>query len=157
MCQTGSYGAKCPNLGRTRPNRAKCSQNGTNILNAFYSLFPNQYSTSPIPQYPSPIPYSISLIPHPLSFIPYSLYLIPYKGLPKKNLTKIGSSFCLIYLATNMLECYGIIHWKGGIHSFVWSTKTFLQDIQEPRYKQIKMGYQISKCLNIGQSQCLEI
>ena len=45
-----------------------------------------------------------------------------------------------------------IIHWKGGIHSFVWSTKTFLYDIREPRYKQIKMGYQISKCLNIGQS-----
>ena len=38
-----------------------------------------------------------------------------------------------------------------------WSTKTFLYDIWEPRYKQIKMGYQMSKCLNIGQSQCLEI
>ena len=60
--------------------------------------------------------------------------------------------FCLISLATNMLESWDIIHWKGGIHSFVWSTKTFLYDIREPRYKQIKMGYRISKCLNIGQS-----
>ena len=58
----------------------------------------------------------------------------------------------LISLDTNMLENWDIIHWKGGIHSFVWSTKTFLYDIWEPRYKQIKMGYQISKCLNIGQS-----
>ena len=41
--------------------------------------------------------------------------------------------------------------------SFVWSTKTFLYDIRKPRYKQIKMGYKISKCLNIGQSYCLEI
>ena len=60
--------------------------------------------------------------------------------------------FCLISLATNMLESWDIIHWKGGIHSFVWSTKTFLYDIREPRYKQIKMGYQISKCLNMGKS-----
>ena len=66
-------------------------------------------------------------------------------------------SFCLIPLATNMLEGWNIIHWKGGIHGFIWSTKTFLYDIREPRYKQIKMGYQISKCLNIGQSQRLEI
>ena len=65
---------------------------------------------------------------------------------------KMRRSFCLISLATNMLESWDIIHWKGGIHSFVWSTKTFLYDIREPRYKQIKMGYQISKCLNIGKS-----
>ena len=58
--------------------------------------------------------------------------------------------FCLISLATNMLEIWDIIYWKGGIPSFVWSTKTFLYDIREPRYKQIKMGYQISKCLNMG-------
>ena len=65
---------------------------------------------------------------------------------------KMSRSFCLIPLAKNMLENWDIIHWKGGIHSFVWSTKTFLYDIRDPRYKQIKMGYQISKCLNIGQS-----
>ena len=63
----------------------------------------------------------------------------------------------LISLATNMLESWYTIHWKGGIHSFVRSTNTFLYDIREPRYRQIKMGYQISKCLSIGQSQCLEI
>ena len=56
--------------------------------------------------------------------------------------------FCLISLATNILE----IHWKGGMHSFVWSTETFLYNIREPRYKQIKIGYQISKCWNIGKS-----
>ena len=62
---------------------------------------------------------------------------------------KMRRGFCLISLATNMLESLHIIHWKGGIHSFVWSTKTFLYNIREPRYKQIEMGYQISKCLNI--------
>ena len=46
---------------------------------------------------------------------------------------------CLISLATNMIEGRDIIHWKDGIHSFVWSTKTFLYDIWEPRYKQIKI------------------
>ena len=58
---------------------------------------------------------------------------------------KMSRSFCLISLATNMLESWDIIHWKGGIHSFVWSTKAFLYDIREPSYKQIKMGYQIKK------------
>ena len=46
-----------------------------------------------------------------------------------------SSSFCLISLATNLLESWDINHWKGGIHSFVWSTKTFLYNIWEPRYK----------------------
>ena len=54
----------------------------------------------------------------------------------QKNLTKIRTSHSL---ATNMLEGWDIIHWKGVIHSFVWSTKTFLFDIRKPRYKQIKM------------------
>ena len=48
---------------------------------------------------------------------------------------KMRRSFGLIALATNMLEGWGIIHWKGGIHSFVWSTKTFLYDIRELRYE----------------------
>ena len=61
-------------------------------------------------------------------------------------------SFCSISLVTNMLEGWDIIHWKGGIYSFVWSTKTFLCDIREPRYKQIKMEYQTSKCLDIEKS-----
>ena len=60
--------------------------------------------------------------------------------------------FCLISPTINMLESWNAIHWKGGMQSFIWSTKTFLYDIREPRYKQIKMGYQITKCLNIGQS-----
>ena len=38
-----------------------------------------------------------------------------------------------------------------------WCTKSFLYNAREPRYEQIKMGYQISKYLNIGQSSCLEI
>ena len=56
---------------------------------------------------------------------------------------KMSHSFCLISLATHMLESWYKIHWEGGIHSFVWST-TFLYDIREPRYEQINMGYQIS-------------
>ena len=55
-----------------------------------------------------------------------------------------------------MLESWDITHWKGGIHSFFWITKTFLYDIRELRYKQIKMGYQILKCLNIGKSSVLK-
>ena len=51
-----------------------------------------------------------------------------------------------------MREGWDIIHLKGEIHSSVWSTKTFLYDIREPRYKQIKMGYPITKVLDIGQS-----
>ena len=70
---------------------------------------------------------------------------------------KMRRRFCLISLAANMLEGWEIIHWKGGIDSFVWSTNTFLYDIWEPRYKQNKIGYHISKCLNIGQYKCLEI
>ena len=62
--------------------------------------------------------------------------------------TKMSRSFCLFL----QLQGWDIFHLKGGIHSSVWSTKTFLYDIRGPRCKQIKMGYQISKCLNIGQS-----
>ena len=61
-------------------------------------------------------------------------------------------SLCLIPLAKDMLESWDIISWKGGIHSFVLSTKTFLNDIWETIYKQINMGSQISKCLNIEKS-----
>ena len=56
-----------------------------------------------------------------------------------------------------LLNFSGYKHaWKGGIHSFVWSTQTFLYDIREPRYKEIKMGYQITKCLKIGKSRVLK-
>ena len=62
-------------------------------------------------------------------------------------LKKMHRSFYLIFLATNMLEGWNIFHLKDGIHNFVWSK--ILLDIKEPRYKQIKIGYQISKFLNI--------
>ena len=47
-------------------------------------------------------------------------------------------SFCLISLATNMLEGWDIFNLNGGIHRSVLSTKSFLYDISEPGYKQIK-------------------
>ena len=50
-------------------------------------------------------------------------------------------SFCFISLATKMLGGKDIVHLKGDIYS----TKTFLHDIRELRYKQIKMGYPMSK------------
>ena len=71
------------------------------------------------------------------------------KGEAKKTSLNSQHRFCSISLTKNILEGWDIIHWKGRIHSFVWSTKTFLYDIWEPRYKQIKMGSQISKCLNM--------
>ena len=55
-----------------------------------------------------------------------------------------------------MPEGRDMIHLKGEIHSSVWSTKTFLYDIREPRYREIKMGYQITKVLDIGQSSSLK-
>ena len=60
-------------------------------------------------------------------------------------------SFCIFFLAKNMPEDSDIIHLKGEIHSSVWSTKTFLYDIREPRYKENNMGYQISRILNNDQ------
>ena len=66
--------------------------------------------------------------------------VLPVTGCPEKNAPQFLLNFSGYKHAR---RC------KGGIHSFVWSTKTFLYDIREPRYKQIKMGYQISKCLDI--------
>ena len=63
---------------------------------------------------------------------------------------KLRRSFCLISPATNMLEGYDIFLLKGGIHSFIWSTKTFLYDMRELRYKQNKIGYHISRISNNG-------
>ena len=40
-----------------------------------------------------------------------------------------------------MLEGWDIFYMKGGILRFIWSTKNFLYDIREPRYKQNNMGY----------------
>ena len=78
-------------------------------------------------------------------------YIHVVKGGTKKTSLNSHHRFCLISLTKNILEGWDIIHLKGDIHSFVWSTKTFLYYIREPRYKQIKMGYWISKCLNMGQ------
>ena len=38
-----------------------------------------------------------------------------------------------------------LLHLKGGIGSSVWSTKTFLCNIREPRYREIKIGYHLLK------------
>ena len=50
-----------------------------------------------------------------------------------------------------------IFYLKGGIHSSVWSTKKILYDIREPRYNQIKMGYQIVKEILYWTIKSLEI
>ena len=68
-------------------------------------------------------------------------------GTPSSACFKI---ICLISIATHMLEDLDIFHLKCEINSSIWSTKTFLYEIREPRYKQIKMGYQIVKKLLIG-------
>ena len=57
---------------------------------------------------------------------------------------------------TNILKGCDIFHMKGVIHSFIWSTKTFLYDIREPRYKQNNLGYQKSRDENNKQSNVLE-
>ena len=62
-------------------------------------------------------------------------------GRPKK----IDLGICLISLDTNMLEGQYIFNLKGGIHCCVWSTRTLLYDIWEPRHKQNNMGYKISR------------
>ena len=63
-------------------------------------------------------------------------------------------SFCLISPAINILEGYDIIHLNGDIHRYVLSTSSFLCDIGEPRYKQNKMGYQISRIRNTVLLRC---
>ena len=45
-----------------------------------------------------------------------------------------------------------ILYLKGGLHSSVWSTKTFLYNIRKLRYKQNSMGYEISMIWNNYQS-----
>ena len=86
-------------------------------------------------------------------FIYCKNYKMKYTGCPTKH---DPHGFCFISLATKMLESWDIIHWKGGIRSFIGSTKIFLYDIREQRYKQIKIWYQILKCLNIGKSSVLK-
>ena len=66
-------------------------------------------------------------------------------GCPKKNAPKI---VWITSPATNMLDRWDISHLKGGTCSSVWSTETFLYHIWKPRYKQNKMGCQISRIWN---------
>ena len=63
----------------------------------------------------------------------------------------------LISLAINMLEGWDISHLKVRIHSSVWSIKTFLYNIREPRYKQNNMEYKMSRILYNEQSNYNEI
>ena len=60
-------------------------------------------------------------------------------------------SFCLISLATNMLEGWEIFHLKGGIHRSFWIVRLFLYDIRELRYKQNKISqlFNIAKCVEV--------
>ena len=71
------------------------------------------------------------------------------QGVSKKNFTL---DISIISPAINKLEGWDILDLKGWIHSSVFSTKTLLYDIRDPRCKQIKMEYQIFKNLDIGQS-----
>ena len=71
--------------------------------------------------------------------LPYFHFLL-YRVF-QKNFT-LGIS--IISPAINMLEGWDISHLKGEIYSSVWSTKTFLNDIRELRYKQNNMEYKIS-------------
>ena len=48
-------------------------------------------------------------------------------------------------LDKDMLEALDIFHMKSGIRRFIWSTKTFLYDIREPRYKENNLRYQKSR------------
>ena len=77
---------------------------------------------------------------------------INLKGVPKKTSLNLRHSFCLITLATNMLEGWNIIKFKAEIHCSVCSTKTFMYDIRELRYKPNNMKYQILKILINDQS-----
>ena len=59
-------------------------------------------------------------------------------GCPKKNVPKIVWIICP---AANMLDGWDFSHLRDGICSSVWSTKTYMCDIREPRYKEIKIVY----------------
>ena len=71
-----------------------------------------------------------------------SLYSL--KG-EKKTSLNLRNSFCWISPATSIIDDWDIIHLKSEIHSYVWSTKTFLYGIRELSYIQNNIGYQISR------------
>ena len=75
-----------------------------------------------------------------ISWVDNCILNLEYTGcLKKKN--------ALFLWLKNLLEVWDTFHLKGGIHSSVLSTKTFLSNIRKLRYKQIKLGYQISKII----------
>ena len=83
--------------------------------------------------------------PSPLEWYSFNFYFIVQ-----------GRKTNKIPLAANMLDGQNIFHFKGGNHSSFWSTKTFLCDIREQRYEQIKTGYQIAKNLYKVKSSVLK-
>ena len=60
----------------------------------------------------------------------------------------MSRSNCLLSPATSTQKDWDIFHLKGDIHGFVSGTSSFLCDIGESRYKQNKIGYQISRIRN---------
>ena len=56
----------------------------------------------------------------------------------------------------NMLEGSGIFSLKSGIHSSVWSTKTFLYNITTQRYKQGDQISRICKTLDCSEDKVFE-
>ena len=46
------------------------------------------------------------------------------------------------------LEGWDIIYFNGGIYRSIWSTKTFLYNIRELRYKPNNLEYQIIRLKN---------
>ena len=70
----------------------------------------------------------------------------------KKKLPKHVPQFLLDFSGYKHARRWSHIAFlKGGIHSSVWSTRTFLYNIREPRYKQIRFGHQNLKKFNMGQ------
>ena len=72
-----------------------------------------------------------------------TFFLINTNSYPQ--LYEMSCSFCLISSATNRVKGWYIFHVKGGKHSSIWSTKTFVYDDGRARNKQNNMGYQTSK------------
>ena len=71
------------------------------------------------------------------------MFKVLLKGVEKKTWTFENHSDETVSSFSNMLGGWYIFYMKGGTHSSVLSTKTFLCDIRASRYKQTKMGYQI--------------
>ena len=98
-------------------------------------------------------PYVWHILGEILVYLRHILYLMHISGISRVYLIYVLGTgclkktaplqFCLISLVRNILEGWYIFHFKGGIHRSIWSTKTFLYDIREPRYKLNNIGYHI--------------